>query len=733
MARNRIKGLTIEIGADTVKLTRALGEVNVKTRETSKELKDINKMLKFDPKNTELLTQKQKALSEQVNATREKLDKLKEAEKQAQEQFKKGEISEQQYRALKREVIDTESKLKYYEKQLEDATSKQAELNRKLEEASKNFKNVGEKMGKIGGELTKKVTAPLVGVGVASAKLGIDFERSMSEVQAVTSATDEELAQLEKTAREVGRTTNKSASEAADGLKLMGQAGWNVAESQTNLEKVVKLSSTGNIELSRATDLLVNGLATMGKTSEETDRYLDILAKTSNATNTDIEGLGDAFISVGGRFRTLNVDIDEGATALGVLATAGKTGSEAGKSLNAVLANLTAPTGRAKKALDELGVSAFDSQGNFLGIEETLRLVENSMDGMTTEQKNMYISMIAGKEHTDTFTALMGGLDGTFESLTKEVKNADGSLDEMYKTITGDTKGSIENLKSSLEDLMISIYKGLQPTIEKIVGWIQKLTDKFNGLSPSQQENIVKIGMLVASIGPLLKIGSKWILGISKVIGIIQAIIPIIATLAGAISWPVVAIGAVIAVGVLLIKNWDLIKAKGTELKNSIFETFENIRNTITNKINNARDAVFNAIEKIKSFFKFKWSLPPLKIPKFRIDGEFGLNPPRVPKFKIDWHADGAIFTKPTIFNTPNGFHGVGEAGSEAVLPISKLNDIIADSLAKTGTRNTTIVVENMQVRNDRDIQLIAYELDRLRTDVHGTNRKMGIAYGGAY
>lgn len=523
------------------------------------------------------------------------------------------------------------------------------------------------------------------------------------EVQAVTGATGEELQQLEDAAREVGRTTNKSASEAAEGLKLMGQAGWDVAESQMALEPLVKLSTSGNLDLAKSTDLLVNGLATMGMESSETERYLDILAKTANSVNADIGDLGEAFIAVGGRFNTLGIEAEEGAKSLGVLAEAGITGSQAGKSLNAILANLTAPAGRAKQALDELGVSAFDSNGEFIGIEETMKLVEQSMDGMTQEQKNMYMSMIAGKEHTAGFTAMMNGLGGTFDDLGNEIANSEGALNDMYNTITGDTKGSIEDLKSSLEDLMLTIYTSLQPVIEKLVDKVQSLTDKFNELSPKTQENIVKAGLLFAAIGPLILIFGKLAQGVGRMIdtggklvdnwdkikkvggllsGGLSKTVGFIFSPAGAI---IAGIAAAIAIGVLLYKNWDTIKEKASQLATSVKQKFDDIKNGITDKINAARDAVDNAIEKIKGFFS-NLKLKPIKIPKpklphFTLTGEFSLKPPSVPKIGIEWRKEGAIFTKPYVF----GNQGWGEAGPEAVLPIEKLGGILADTLDKLG------------------------------------------------
>ena len=216
-----------------------------------------------------------------------------------------------------------------------------------MQEHGKKIQEIGKSMSKTGKEMTLKVTTPIIGIATAASKLGIDFEKSMSEVQAATGATSEEMEQLEKSAREAGATTDKSARDAADGLKMMGLAGWDVETSQKALMPVLKLSSAANLDLGRTTSLVTDTMSALGLEVDDLDGYLDILAQTSRNSNTDVDQLGEAFLTVGGRLRDLKVETSEGAVALGVLANNGIKGSQAGRGLNAVT-NLTAPTGQAK-------------------------------------------------------------------------------------------------------------------------------------------------------------------------------------------------------------------------------------------------------------------------------------------------------------------------------------------------------------------------------------------------
>lgn len=423
-----IKGINVVIGAETTGLQKALSDVNKKSRDIASELRKVERGLKFNPKDTELLAQKQKLLGEQVAVTREKLDRLKAAQEQVNEQFKRGEISEEQYRAFQREIIETESKLKHFEKQLKETSMTAEQLGKKLQDA-------GKKMTDAGKNLSMKVTAPILGIGAAAVKIGMDFEQSMSKVQAMSGASASEMKDLEKAARDAGASTSKSAKDAADALGYMALAGWDTKTSMDGLMPVLRLSEAGNIDLARASSLVTDSMSAMGITTKELPHYLDIVAQTARSSNTDIDQMAEAYLGVGGTLRGLKADLGESALALGFMANAGIKGSEAGKGLNAILTNLTAPTGRAKQALEQLGFTAFDSQGNFKGLENVLFELKDKTAGMTAEQRNMYLSMIGGKEHIKSLNALMNGLDDSYDELKGSIAGADGALEDVAKTI----------------------------------------------------------------------------------------------------------------------------------------------------------------------------------------------------------------------------------------------------------------------------------------------------------
>ena len=178
----KIKGITVQIGADTKGLEAALKDVNQSAGKLRSELREVERLLKFNPRDTELLAQKQKLLTDQVENTRAKLQQLRDVQEQVNEQFKKGEIGEEQYRAFQREIAKTESQLKDYEKQLRAVNLQNHEFNQRMQEMGKKLQDVGKQLTDVGKTLSTRLTAPLTALGAVSAKSAVDFESAFAGV-----------------------------------------------------------------------------------------------------------------------------------------------------------------------------------------------------------------------------------------------------------------------------------------------------------------------------------------------------------------------------------------------------------------------------------------------------------------------------------------------------------------------------------------------------------------------
>src|SRR5690625_1818141 len=435
--------------------------------------------------------------------------------------------------------------------------------SKEMSKASKELGSFTERNSKTF-DAFKKTGAAVTGAGVAlSAGLGYavktaaDFESGMSEVAAISGATADEFDALEKRARELGGSTSFSAKEASEGLSFLALAGWDTKQMIDGLEPVLHLAEAGALDLGRSADLVTDSMAGLGVGVDELDGYLDKVAQTSRESNTDIDVLMEAFVIAGGTFDRLNIPLEESNAFLGVLANRGFKASQAGTAINAIMTRLTQSSGPAADALEEMGVSAFDSEGNFRGMETVLTDIEKSMETMADAEKAHYQQQLAGLNHGKTFSAMLSGLGDEYKDLKGEIIDSDGALLEMRDTMKDNLQGAMENLNSAFEEILISLGSALLPAVKEMSKWLQKLADWFNNLDDSTKGTIAIVGGITAAL--LLIIGPILLL-----IGFIPSIIAgftAIGTVLAAIFNPVtLIIGGIIALGAALIYAYNEIE-----------------------------------------------------------------------------------------------------------------------------------------------------------------------------
>ena len=274
---NRIKGITVEIGGDTTKLSKALESVNKNIKSTQTQLKDVEKLLKLDPSNTELLSQKQKLLADAVSSTKEKLETLKTAAEQANTALANGEISQEQYDALQREIIETEQELRNLQTEADKTNTAFA----KIGAAGEVMQNVGDKISGAGEKLLP-VTGGITALGTAAVKTGADFDAAMSKVAAVSGATGDDLQALRDKAREMGSQTKFSASEAAEAMNYMAMAGWKTEDMLSGIEGVMNLAAASGEDLATTSDIVTDALTAFGLTAADSAHFADVLAAASS-------------------------------------------------------------------------------------------------------------------------------------------------------------------------------------------------------------------------------------------------------------------------------------------------------------------------------------------------------------------------------------------------------------------------------------------------------------------
>ena len=738
-----------------------------------------------------------------------------------------------------------------------------------ISRVSKDFegvKKVGEGISSVGKKLTAGLTLPIAGIAVASTKTAGDFEAAMNQVSAISGATGKDLQSLEDLAKNIGATTKFSASESAEALTYMGMAGWKTEDMLSGLPGILNLAAAGGTDLATTSDIVTDGLTSMGLSAKDTDKFVDIMASTCSNANTNIELMGETLKYVGPVAGSLGIEMDDLSVAIGLMGNSGLKGSQAGTSLRAGLTNLVKPTKEMANAMKEYGVELItnkDGSVDLMGTMENLRTVLGDLDQTTQAQA---LAAIFGKEAMSGWASIVNASESDFNKLTEAIANSDGVAQSMSDTMMQGMNGALTEMKSALEGVAITIGERLTPFIEKIADKISDLCNWFKNLSPETQTFIMVVAGLLAALGPLLIIIGSAISLFAKLSIVAGALGISIGALCSPFLIVVGVIAGIIAIGYLLVSNWDWIKEKAAqlgeivvdawnsmcdwisdacsnigkwisdtwnsvcdwtssawdtvcnlvqvgvmligeilsaafqiitspwqfiwenckdiiipiwktiktfisdqlekiktfisntweavkgvtstvwegvktvistivgwikenivtkfnEMKNKVVEVFNAIKKNITDKfnevktnvinkaneiktgisnkfneaktkvseifgnikkgiedkINGARDAVGRAIDKIKGFMNFEWSLPKLKLPHISISGSFSLSPPSVPKFGISWYSKGAIFKRPTVL----GGMGVGDAhngigsNAEAILPINQLPKLL--------------------------------------------------------
>jgi TP901 family phage tail tape measure protein len=588
---NRIKGITVEIGGDTTGLDKALKTVNTSIRSTQSALKDVNRLLKLDPSNTELLSQKQRLLKDAIAATKEKLDSLKVAQEQAKQQLENGELGQDKYDALQREIVETEEELRRL--QQEAATTNTA-LS-KIDVAGKKMETVGNSIAGAGKKMMG-VTTVIGGVGVAAVKTAADFDSAMSQVAAVSGATGKDFDALRNKAREMGAKTKFSATEAAEAMNYMAMAGWKTEDMLDGIEGVMNLAAASGEDLATTSDIVTDALTAFGLSAKDSGHFADILAAASSNANTNVSMMGETFKYCAPIAGALGFSAEDTAEAIGLMANAGIKSSQAGTALRTIMNNLAGDVKISGKAIGDVTIATTNADGSMRDLSDILADCRSAFGNLTESEKAQAAESLVGKNAMSGFLALMNAGQGDIDKLSSAIDNCDGSAEKMAMTMQDNLAGQLTILKSQLQELAISFGDILMPAIRSIVSKLQGFVDKLNGMDEGTKRTIVTIALLVASIGPLLviigtaisKIGVamqgfvKLANGISKLKIAIQGGTGVLGKLGaalGGISAPVLAVVAVIAV---LVAAFVHLWKTNEGFRDAMIGTWNRIKDTIS-------------------------------------------------------------------------------------------------------------------------------------------------------
>lgn len=521
----------------------------------------------------------------------------------------------------------------------------------KVESLGAKMQNAGQKISSVGSNLTKAFTVPLTAMGTASVATAASFEDGMLKVQSLSGATQEEYKQLSEAAKKYGASTAWTAKDVADAMGYMALAGFDTNEILASTSGMLSLASASGEDLATVTDILTDSMTAFGDGAGDASRYADVLATTQAKSNTTVGLLGEAFKYVAPLAGSYKYKLEDVATALGMMANAGVKGSMAGTSLSSIITRLGTDTDGCRGVIEEMGVAFYNQDGSARNLSDVLKDLSDKTKNLDVEQKSALAKQIAGMEAQKGLLAILNQGSKAYEDLEGKIKSCGGAASDMAANMESGMGGSLRSLKSALEGVSITLGEKLAPYVMKAAEKIKEFTTWFQNLDDKTQDMIVKCGLFVAAAGPVLMVFGKGVTAIgtlvtagSKLIGGVGSIISVGKTLfsggtkiVGGIGsmvtkigsgllpalaaipapvWVVIAvIGAVVAAGVALYKNWDTIKQKAHELKEKIGEKWNQIKESthelvlsIKEKWAGFRESVDSAVEGVETAVAEKWN-----------------------------------------------------------------------------------------------------------------------------
>ena len=590
MAAGRIKGITIEIGGDTTKLTSALAKVDNALSKTKTNLRDLNNALKLNPGNTELLKDKQEELAHAISEAKSKLDTEKEAYRQLAQADQTPENIEKM-RQLKVQIdLDTVA-LEELEKQAKESASvlgsQMQAAGEKIQAVGEKIKGVGDKLQTIGRGLTAKVTTPIVAGFAAAVKTTGDFDAAMSKVQAVSGATASDMVILRDKAKEMGETTKFSASESAEALNYMAMAGWKTDQMLGGLEGIMNLAAASGEELGTTSDIVTDALTAFGYKAEQAGRFADILAAASSNSNTNVAMLGESFKYAANPAGALGYSAEDVAVALGLMANAGVKADMAGTSLRNMFQRMARPTKESAQAMERLGLELYDGEGEMFTFREIMEQLRSGFVNikMPLDEYDAQVEALDNDLAAGTLTQKK--YDAALEELNKQAFGAEGAEKARAAAMLGGSRAmsgllaianasaaDYEKLTSAIDNSSQAFAKladGSVVPLNEALASGQEIVEQYEGSAQAMAETMLnnlpgQITLLKSQLeGLAISFGEMLMPTVRKVVGVIQEFVDKLNAMDDAQREQIIKIAAVVAaIGPALLVVGKVVSAIGT-------------------------------------------------------------------------------------------------------------------------------------------------------------------------
>lgn len=587
-----IKGITIEIGSDTKKFKSGLKDLNQSAKDLQNELKYVNKALKHDPKNTDLLRQKQELLTKSVSETKSKLESLKAAKEKADKDMASGtEVNQEEYRRLVREISTTENSLKILTKEMKNFGSVSAQ---QIAAVGEDVQELGGKIETVGKKVSVASAASAAALG-ASVKLASDYTDAVAKVGTVADLQSVPLEKLRDDMLQLSTETGRGAGEIADATYQAISASVDTADAVSFVGTSVGLAKAGFLETADAVDVLTTIINAYGLEASDAARLSDILIQTQNDGKTTVNELSQSMGQVIPLASAYGVNIENLAASYAQLTKNGVATAQAGTYLKSMLNELGDSGSDVGEILkSKTGKSFGQLMNDGMSLGDVLGILNDSVNGDSEALAGLWSSSEAG---TGALSILSSGV-GAFNDELGNMQDSTGNVADALETLSTPSAKAQESLnavKNAGIELGSAALEAIAPLLEQLAETVKSLTERFSNLSPATQTVIVAVMAILAALGPVIIIIGTLI----QSIGAIMTIAPAVATALGTVKIAIAAIGGpvtiVIAVITALVLKFIHAYNTSEEFRNKVGLAFYNVKKAVT-------ESLAAAMAKVKEF-----------------------------------------------------------------------------------------------------------------------------------
>lgn len=501
------KSLRVNLIANTSQFKSAMAESSNQIKLLNSEFKNAAAETDKYGNKLDATGAKKKQLNGIIEQYKNRIKAIKEEQRHWTRELEKGNITEEQHaqkqQELARRLNNTEAEMKRYEGQLKRINAEGKATTRTYADFDRQFRNVGRTMRNVGAQVgitsgvgfmgMKRVLSDVVGEAKS-------FYYQMSEVQAISGATADEMKVLTNQSKDLGKATMFTSQQASEAQANLARAGFKVNEIYESMPGLLDLAASSKLDLGNAADITSNIIRTFNFEANKAGKVADVLAKGAATANTDVAGLGESMKTAGPVANSLGIQFESVAAATGLMADAGIDGSQAGRMLRQGMLRLSKPTGDAGKLIKKMGVNVFDADGSMKSLDKVVAELQKGLKGYNKQQKAAALATIFGSESTAGWTVLLDKGSDTLKDYTKDLENSEGAAKDMADTMQDNAEGAIIRMQSALSGLKIELGEKLLPILSKAADWIGDLANKFSELDEETVTTIAQAGLLVTAV-----------------------------------------------------------------------------------------------------------------------------------------------------------------------------------------------------------------------------------------